>query len=122
MSLQSVTLVVTLLDMRVAHAIHLLVLVLGLYYLFGFSRELYWLFRMRDDRGMHLIGEPYVRVIRDYAKNGENDGLWLFSSGEAPEGTQAVFSFPSWPIAITAAVAVIFSLFMIFAGKNRYGS
>lgn len=57
----------------------------------------------REDADIRLLAEPRVCIWRAYThKHGERDGWNGFMPYDPPEGTRAIFSFPSLPFALFA--------------------
>ena len=94
--------------------------VLSAFFLFGYVRAVVWMWEGRDDRGIRLLGEPHVCVYRAFTHgHGERNGWTPFLLADAPEGTRAVFYFPSWPFAVAALGVLTYGAFIVFDQSER---
>lgn len=107
--------------MRTLHNILMVPLaVLCAFFLIRFARIEYALWQMRDGAGFRLLAEPHICVYRAFTRERkERDGWTFFLLADPPEGTRAVFYFPTWPAVVASAGLLAYAVFILFDRKDR---
>lgn len=95
--------------------------VISAFFLFEYVRAVAWMWEARDAPGIHLLIEPHVCVYRAFTHgHGERDGWTPLLLTDPPEGTRAVFYFPSWPFAVAAVGTMAYGASTIFDKRERH--
>jgi hypothetical protein len=99
--------------MRVLRTIILLALTaLSFRFLVAFGREVYPLWRIVGS-WTFFLNQPYVGTEQYSGEVNRNLSLLLVADGA--EGSHIVYYFPSWPLALAAAVVLLYAFLTVFA-------